>query len=163
MSKQKIVFITFDGAKKIKQKIREYQKKLKNLSASKAEIAVSGGDLWHDNPAFEEVERLQKLYQQLIAEMRFQLVHSRVVSNKKSESELKCVRIGSKLKIRHVDGSLKTIFIVGSGEGDPGNAKVAYDSPLGSFLIGKKLGFRGHFEINGQKDIITVMEITIVD
>ena len=51
------------------------------------------------------------------------------------------VTLGSKVKVYDVDFDEEVVYnIVGSTEADPKNFKISDESPVGSALIGKKVG-----------------------
>lgn len=52
-----------------------------------------------------------------------------------------------------------TFYIVGAPEADPLSNKISHESPLGSALLGKKVGDKVEFEAPVGKLIYTVLKI----
>jgi len=50
------------------------------------------------------------------------------------------VELGSKVTVRHQDGSEEDYTIVGSAEVNPGEGKISNVSPVGKALLGKRVG-----------------------
>jgi len=139
--------------------IKQYEQKLADIQKGKAQAAEVCGDVWHDNPAFEEIERLQKIYASHIAELKNELRKSKVLNEKDfaKSAQSKKISIGSKITIAYLSGETANIQITGSGESNPSKGLIAYDTPLGKALIGKTIGAEVVFFVNEQKIEVKVI------
>ena len=135
-------YITPSGYKKLRKELRDYEKRTAKIVLMKGEAADVGGDKWHDNFSFEEIERLQKVYSARITELKRRLRNAVVLSEAqlKRNARKNKVCIGSKVKIRYQNNRTGFIKIVGSGESNPDKGLIAYDTPFGKCLINKKPG-----------------------
>ena len=91
MPKNKLL-LTEEGLQKLKDRFRNLIKEYMEVSATKGEAAELGGDVWHDNPAFEEVEHRQTMIQKQIADLSEQLRNAEIVGGKDRSN--KAVSIG---------------------------------------------------------------------
>lgn len=155
--KKNIKFITPAGYENLKQKLKAYEQRYEKVSAGKAEIAEQCGDAWHDNPTFEEAERLQKLYAEQIRTIKKQLKEAKIF--KPTTAKRNRAGIGSKIKVKYPNGKTNVITITGSSESDPDRGLIAYDTPLGSCLMNKKQGQKARFSTGEQSIEIEIIEI----
>jgi len=61
--------------------------------------------------------------------------------------------------IVEVDGKEKTYTILGSSETDPAQGIISHNSPIGSALLGKKVGDVVEVSIAGEKKLFKILEI----
>ena len=74
-----------------------------------------------------------------IAEMELKLKTCVIIDEKKLDTS--CVNIGCTVKLYDEEFDEEVEYsIVGSAEADPMNFKISNESPVGSALIGKKIG-----------------------
>jgi transcription elongation factor GreA len=137
MPKEKI-FVTKEGYKKLKKEVERLEKEFAEVSRGKAEAAEVGGDVWHDNPAFEAIEQRQRILLRQIAEAKDAL--SRVVIIEEESRAGGEVKIGSTVEVEFEDGELMTVKIGDYTEADPSKGIISYKSPLGSTLLGAAVG-----------------------
>lgn len=100
--------------------------------------ARSFGDL-SENSEYDEAKTEQgKLYSKM-AELEALLENAEIIE--KSEISRNTVSIGSKVKIENLDTEEESeYYIVGSHESNPMEGKISDESPVGSALIGKRVG-----------------------
>lgn len=153
--------ITLQGYERLRERLRQYEQRLAKIMSMKAEAAEVGGDKWHDNFSFEEIERLQKVYGSRISELKQQMRESKIISEAqlKRNAQKNKVCIGSKLKIKYPNGKASLIQIVGSGESDPARGLIAYDTPFGKALLNKKPSQKTFFLSNGKQTEIEIVEL----
>ncbi len=68
------------------------------------------------------------------------------------------VQIGNQVEIE-TEGKIKSYKILGSAESDPISGIISHSSPLGSFLLGKRLGEEAVLSINGNDRIYKIVRI----
>jgi transcription elongation factor GreA len=137
MTKENIL-VTKEGYEKLQKEVRMLEKEFAAVGYDKAEAAEVGGNVWHDNPAFETIEQKQKTLLRQISEAKDILSRAVIV-----EEELRMadkVKIGSIVEIEFEDGKLISVKIGDYTESDPAKGIISYKSPLGSALLGAAPG-----------------------
>ena len=144
MSEVKKHIITYEGLKKLEDEL-EFLKTVKRKDITeKIKVALSFGDL-SENAEYTEAKNDQAFVEGRINQLENMLRNASIVD----ESEIKTdvVNIGAKVKIKDLnfDPDLDfeeemELFIVGSAEADPLENKISNESPIGSGLMGKKVG-----------------------
>jgi transcription elongation factor GreA len=100
--------------------------------------ARSFGDL-SENSEYDEAKTQQgKLYSK-IAELQELLENAEIIE--KTDMIKDAVSIGSRVRIENLDTGEESVYqIVGSHESNPLEGKISDESPVGSAIIGKRVG-----------------------
>lgn len=138
MSQGKKYVITYGGVRKLEKEL-EYLKTTKRREIrEKIKLALSFGDL-SENSEYDEAKNDQAFVEGRIVQIENMLKNADVID----ESDLKSgiISVGSKVTVKdyQFDEEIE-FFIVGSAEADPVENKISNESPVGSALIGKKVG-----------------------
>lgn len=138
MSQGKKYAITYGGVRKLEKEL-EYLKTTKRMEIrEKIKLALSFGDL-SENSEYDEAKNDQAFVEGRIVQIENMLKNADVID----ESDLKSgiISVGSKVTVKdyQFDEEIE-FFIVGSAEADPVENKISNESPVGSALIGKKVG-----------------------
>lgn len=128
-----------------KEKFDELKKELEALKTVKRkEVAESLdyarglGDL-SENAEYHEARELQANIEDRIAKLESMLKNTTIVSDESSHGEH--VRIGTSVLVeKQGDKESKKFKIVGSEEANVAEGKLSNRSPLGSAILGKKIG-----------------------
>ena len=138
MSEGKKYIITYEGIKKLEEEL-EYLKTVKRKDiAEKIKVALSFGDL-SENSEYDEAKNNQAFVEGRILSLETMLKNASVIDE--SEISTEKVSVGSIVKIKDYEFDEEVEYtIVGSAEADPMNYKISNESPVGSGLIGKKVG-----------------------
>ena len=131
MSKE--ITVTEEGLKKLQDEL-EYLKTTKRKEVVEAiRVALSFGDL-SENSEYDEAKNEAR-----ISELEENLKHVKVISD--SEVSTDVVNVGNIVKVydESFDEEI-TYTIVGSTEADPLLDKISDRSPIGSAIIGSKVG-----------------------
>lgn len=99
--------------------------------------ARSFGDL-SENSEYDEAKNQQAQVEHRIAELEFLIKNGEVVSEENIDKNV--VSIGSTVTIKYEDGREVTYHIVSSNEVAPLEKKISDLSPIGSALVGHKMG-----------------------
>ena len=144
MSEVKKHIMTYEGLKKLEDEL-EFLKTVKRKDITeKIKVALSFGDL-SENAEYDEAKNDQAFVEGRIIQLENMLRNASIVD----ESEIKTdvVNIGAKVKIKDLDfdpdldfEEEMELFIVGSAEADPLENKISNESPIGSGIMGKKVG-----------------------
>ena len=136
MSKE--ITVTEEGLKKLQDEL-EYLKTTKRKEVVEAiRVALSFGDL-SENSEYDEAKNEQAKTEARISELEENLKHVKVISD--SEVSTDVVNVGNIVKVydESFDEEI-TYTIVGSTAADPLLDKISDRSPIGSAIIGSKVG-----------------------
>lgn len=128
------IIVTLEGLEKL-QKELEYLRNEKRLQvADRIKAAKEYGDL-SENAEYHEAKEEQAFVEGRILELEHIVKTAQIADKAKAAA----VGVGSKL-VLDKNGEKYTFQIVGATEADPSQGKISLDSPLGSTLLGKKIG-----------------------
>lgn len=138
MSQTKKNIMTYEGIKKLEEEL-EYLKTVRRKEITeKIKVALGYGDL-SENSEYDEAKNDQAFNEGRIIQLENMLKNAVVVDE--SEIPTDKVSVGSIVKVMDYDFDEEVEYaIVGSAEADPMNFKISNESPVGSALLGKKVG-----------------------
>ena len=138
MSQTKKNIMTYEGIKKLEEEL-EYLKTVRRKEITeKIKVALGYGDL-SENSEYDEAKNEQALNEGRIIQLENMLKNAVVVDE--SEIPTDKVSVGSIVKVMDYEFDEEVEYaIVGSAEADPMNFKISNESPVGSALLGKKVG-----------------------
>ncbi|HOV27551.1 MAG TPA: transcription elongation factor GreA [Pseudobacteroides sp.] len=134
----KEVVLTYEGLKKLEEEL-EYLKGTKRREiAERIKQALSFGDI-SENSEYDEAKNEQAHIEGRIVQIESMLKNAKVIDEDEVSTEV--VSLGSKVRLLDVEFNEEVeYYIVGSTEADPSKFKISNESPVGSALIGKKIG-----------------------
>ena len=158
MAQTKLITVSSEGLKKLQDEL-EYLKTIKRKEvAENIKTARSFGDL-SENSEYDEAKDEQGKVEKRIADIEAMLANIRVVDD--ADVKTDSASVGSKVKILYVeDGEEAEYTIVGPTEADPLAGKISDDSPVGSSILGKKLGDEFVVETPGGNITIRILSIS---
>ena len=138
MSQAKQYLMTYEGVKKLENEL-EYLKTVKRKEITeKIKVALGYGDL-SENSEYDEAKNDQAFTEGRILQLENMLKNAVVVDESEISNDI--VSVGAKVKVKDYEFDEEVEYsIVGSAEADPMNYKISNESPVGSALIGKKVG-----------------------
>ncbi|MDP4146464.1 MAG: transcription elongation factor GreA [Bacillota bacterium] len=138
MSEAKKYVMTYEGVKKLEEEL-EYLKTIKRKEITeKIKVALSFGDL-SENSEYDEAKNDQAFVEGRIVQLETMLKNATVVDSSEIRNDV--VNVGAIVKVKDFEFDEEVEFvIVGSAESDPLENKISNESPVGSALIGKKVG-----------------------
>ena len=138
MSQTKKNIMTYEGIKKLEEEL-EYLKTVRRKEITeKIKVALGYGDL-SENSEYDEAKNDQAFNEGRIIQLENMLKNAVVVDE--SEIPTDKVSVGSIVKVMDYEFDEEVEYaIVGSSEADPMNFKISNESPVGSALLGKKVG-----------------------
>src|SRR5579862_1150353 len=129
--------VTAEGKKKIQHELEELQVRVPTI-AKAIEDAREKGDL-RENAEYHAAREEMSMINARIQDLRSKLARAVVVDE--SQIDTSRVAFGAKVKLEDLkDKSVEDWSLVGEGEDDPLENKILTSSPMGSALMGKKLG-----------------------
>ena len=138
MSQTKKNIMTYEGIKKLEEEL-EYLKTVRRKEITeKIKVALGYGDL-SENSEYDEAKNDQAFNEGRIIQLENMLKNAVVVDE--SDIPTDKVSVGSIVKVMDYEFDEEVEYaIVGSAEADPMNFKISNESPVGSALLGKKVG-----------------------
>ncbi|SHI07876.1 transcription elongation factor GreA [Clostridium collagenovorans DSM 3089] len=138
MNEAKKYLMTADGIKKLEDEL-DFLKTVKRREITeKIKVALSFGDL-SENAEYDEAKNEQGFVEGRITQLENMLRNAEVVDESDIQSDI--VNIGTIVKVKDYDfDEIVEYKIVGSAEAEPENDKISNESPVGSALVGKKVG-----------------------
>jgi transcription elongation factor GreA len=129
--------VTAEGKKKIQHELEDLQVRVPTI-AKAIEDAREKGDL-RENAEYHAAREEMSMINARIQDLRSKLARAVVVDE--SQIDTSRVAFGAKVKLEDLkDKSVEDWALVGEGEDDPLENKILTSSPMGSALMGKKLG-----------------------
>lgn len=156
------VYVTREGADRLRKQRDELRQQLKDTQAQKGEAAEVGGNVWHDNFSFEDLSRREDMLNHQLRTIGEVLSSISIVDEKPKDTNR--LRIGH-VAVLDIDGEEKTFLIGGYGDSDLSTtpAVISYDAPLVRGLIGKGEGDSINVNIGGKRKTIEIIEIQLPD
>ena len=134
---QKEVFLTAEGLEKLKAELEHLRSVRRQQVADQIHRAKElGGTV--DNAEYDDAKNEQAFVEGRILTLEKMIKNATLIEEGKAPS--KFVKIGSKVKVLNQDGEEEHYTIVGSAEASPGDGKISNESPVGSALLGKRVG-----------------------
>jgi len=129
-------YVTVPGAEKLHRELDELQTKRGEV-AGNIRTAKAYGDL-SENFEYHEAKREQGFLEGRIMQLKQILPELHAIAPEDVSTEQ--VGFGALVTVREDDGEEWDYLIVGPLEADPLEDRISYESPLGSALVGRKVG-----------------------
>ena len=142
MDNNKEILLTQEGYDKIVEEL-EYLKAVRRAEvAERIKVAISFGDI-SENAEYDEAKNEQAQMEERIFKLENHLRAAKIIDESTIDHEK--VTVGSIEKSENKYPNDKTVeteeyTIVGSAEADPSEDRISNESPVGSALLGKKVG-----------------------
>ena len=136
MSQKQEILLTAEGYLELETELNDLKinKRPEVIKALKEARAL--GDL-SENADYDAARDEQAKLEGRIKELEFKLENAKIISGNNKD----IISVGSTVTISYVDDDETEEYkIVGSLEADPFNNKISNESPIGSAVIGKKVG-----------------------
>lgn len=135
---KKEVLLTEEGLAKIKQELEHFRIHKRHEVAERLKEAIAQGDL-SENAEYDAAKEEQAFVESRIITLENMIRNAKIIVPDNKDKNI--VSIGSKVTIQELpEGDTESYSIVGSAESDPLSGKISNESPIGSELIGKKVG-----------------------
>ena len=149
------LFLTAEGLKKLKKEVAALKAIKRKEVAVRIQSARELGDIT-ENSEYESALEEQAYVEGRISELEQVLREALVLEEIKTSGNT--VSVGSRVKV-HLEGTENEFEIVGEMEANPSDNKISHESPLGSALIGKKVGDKIEVEAPLGKLVYTILKI----
>ncbi|MFA6024516.1 MAG: transcription elongation factor GreA [Candidatus Gracilibacteria bacterium] len=132
------LLVTKEGLKALHEELEFLSTTRRKQVAERLKEAISYGDL-SENSEYEEAKNEQAFVEGRIIELEGMIKIAKAVDEKQHSK--KVVEIGAKVKISNTKKKEEMeITIVGATEADPFNGRISNESPIGTALLGSKVG-----------------------
>ena len=154
----KPIILTPEGLQKLEQELEYLKVTGRKDVAEKIKIARGFGDL-SENAEYDAAKDAQAAMEKRISELEEMLKNVQVVDV--NEVGTDAVSILSKVKVYDVYmEEEETYTIVGTTEADPDKNKISDESPIGTALLGKKVGDIVEVQTPGGSFELKILEIS---
>ena len=137
MSEKKVV-LTYEGLKRLEEELEELKVVRRKEVAEKIKEARGQGDL-SENAEYDSAKEEQAEIEARIVVLEKMLRNADVIDDEEVRSDI--ISIGCTVTLLDLEFEEEMEYsIVGSAEADPMNFKISNESPVGSALLGKKVG-----------------------
>lgn len=151
----KKIYLTSEGAQKLQEELKDLTGPRRVDIAKRLRNAISMGDL-KENAEYITTKEDQAFLEGKIAELQQILKIAIIVEGNGGNEQ---VNIGSTVVVV-IDGEApQTYKLVGIKEADPRNGKISNESPIGSSLMGKRVGDTATAETPGGDLSMEIQEI----
>jgi len=138
MSGTKKYVMTYEGVKKLEDELNFLKTTKRKEVTAKIKVALSFGDL-SENSEYDEAKNDQAFLEGRIIQLENMLKNASIVDETEIPKDI--INVGSLVKVKDYEFDEEIEFlIVGSAESDPMANKISNESPVGSALMGKKVG-----------------------
>jgi len=128
------LYITEQGLKKLKIELKDLKDNRRPAIARRIKNAREMGDI-SENAEYDAARQEQAFIEGKISELEDVIKNSKTVEKGKKG----VVHVGARVTV-HINGGDETFHLVGAHEANPLENKISHESPLGSALLGKKVG-----------------------
>ena len=154
----KEVVLTSGGYKKAEEELAFYKNTKRREIAERIKEARAFGDI-SENSEYDEAKNEQAHIENRISQLEAMLKNAVIIAEEEISTDV--VAIGTKVAIRFMDTKDEEEYkIVGSNEANPMERMLSDESPIGSAIIGKKIGDKAVAETPNGKLKLTIMAIS---
>jgi len=151
--KDNSLILTQEGLDKIKNELKELIENKRTEVAKRIKEAREAGDI-SENSEYDAAKQEQSYVEGRISELE-EIVKNAKTNDLQIDDQ---VGVGCRVTV-HMESAEDTFYIVGGPEADPMAKKISDDSPLGSALLGKRVGEKVEFEAPVGKLVYTILKI----
>ena len=155
MKKAEEILLTASGFAELEEELNDLRvnKRAENVQAIKD--ARDHGDL-SENSEYDAARDEQAKIEARIQELEYKLEHAKIIDT----TDKSKVNVGCEVTILYVEDKEEEKYtIVGSLEADPFENKISNESPIGSAIIGKKVGDVVSVNANGSSYDVKILAI----
>ena len=135
---EKQVFLTAEGLVKIEEELNELKSVKRKEIAERIKVALNFGDI-SENSEYDQAKNEQAQLDERIAKLENMLRNAKIIDEDQITTDK--VSVGSKVVVKDLEFDEEMEYvIVGSAEADPYEGRISNESPLGSALLGYKIG-----------------------
>ena len=127
--------ITLEKYRSLSKTLEKLKNEIRPKESEEVKMLSTTGD-YSENAGYQAAKAKLRRTNNKISKIEYILNRADIIETNPKSDE---IQIGSLVKLE-IDGKIKQYQILGSAETDPNKGKISYISPLGSSLLGKKIG-----------------------
>jgi transcription elongation factor GreA len=122
----------------LRAELEHKEKVERSALAARLKAAIEMGDL-SENADYHDAKETQGFLEGRIQELQAMILGAEIIEE--NEAPTGVVQLGSRITVVETgESDPETFFLVGKVEANPREGKISNESPLGSALLGKKVG-----------------------
>jgi transcription elongation factor GreA len=154
-----VSYFTKEGLEKLKEELNDLKGRGRSEMAKAIQEARDKGDL-SENAEYDAAKDAQGLLELNIGKLEQLLATARVIDE--TQLDLSKVQALTTVKIKNVaNGAVMSYMLVSEKEADLKSGRISVSSPIGSGLLGKKVGEIAEITIPSGKIKFEVLDISI--
>jgi transcription elongation factor GreA len=130
-------YLTAEGAARMKEELKHLKNFERTALAKRLRDAIQMGDL-SENADYHKAKEDQGFLEGRIQELEYLLSKATIIEDEVINRDF--VQIGNRVTIQEENFEPETYYLVGAKEADPPNGRISNVSPIGSALLGKRVG-----------------------
>jgi transcription elongation factor GreA len=130
-------YLTAEGAQRLREELEELKGPKRDELARRLRSAIQMGDL-SENADYHAAKESQAFLEGHIQEIEYLLRNAIIIEENNKKHDI--VEIGDHITIQEEDYPPETYHLVGAKEANPQNGRISNESPIGSALIGARVG-----------------------
>ncbi len=135
---EKQTILTAEGLKKIEQKLEHLKSVRRQEVAERIKQAIEFGDI-SENSEYEDAKNEQAFIEGEILTLEKMLRNAKLIDQGEIGTDI--VTLGSTVTLRDLELNDELEYtLVGSAEADPSELKISNESPVGSAIMGQRVG-----------------------
>jgi transcription elongation factor GreA len=150
------IYLTPDGAEKIKLELAELKGPKRDEMAKRLRSAIQMGDL-SENADYHKAKEDQAFMEGRIQELEYLLKNAILIDTNAVPGDT--VQVGSHVTVQEGNDPEETFWLVGAKEADPRNGMISNESPIGSALLGGRVGDEVSTDTPGGKIKLKILKI----
>lgn len=131
--------LTCEGREKLLKELEYLRNVRRKEVAEQLQLARQLSDGW-DSPEYLEAKNAQAFVEGRIRTIEKMLAEASIIEESTGTAKPESVRVGVHVRVLNEDNEEEVFTIVGSAEADAKAGKISNQSPVGSALLGKKVG-----------------------
>ena len=131
------IYLTAEGAAKLKAELEELKGPGRVEMAKRLRSAIQMGDL-SENADYHKAKEDQSFMEGRIQELEYLLNNATIIEESGTSTDT--VQVGSHVTVQEGDYPAETFYLVGATEADPRSGRISNESPIGSVLMGCRVG-----------------------
>ncbi len=148
-------FLTPEGAEDVRRELDELINVKRPEIARRLKEAREMGDL-SENADYIDAKEQQGFIEGRIQQLEYLLRHAKIVAKVTTDE----VRFGSTVTVQEPGYDPEDYTIVGPAEASPREGKISNESPIGSALLGHRVGDKVNVQTPGGKITFKILEIS---
>lgn len=157
MMVEKETILTSDGFKKLEQELENLKTVKRKEVADRIKQAIEFGDI-SENSEYEDAKNEQAFIEGRIITLEKMLRTAKVIEQSTGNTDI--VNLGSTVLLKDLEfGDEFEYIIVGSAEADPMNNRISNESPVGSAILGQKVGDKVEVSVPAGKLVYEIIKI----